>query len=315
MILKDFITITPTGLYCIYGDFYLDPQQPAQNAVVSHAHGDHAIGGSQNVYCTAPTKTFMEHRYRKFAAVDFHVKAYHQTFKIKDIAITFYSAGHILGSAQVLMEYQGVKYLYTGDYKIEPDDTCEAYEFIEADVLITESTFANPETKHPSPTDEINKLNETNSNIMLGAYALGKSQRIIQLLNQHCPTKNIMVHHSIMPFVKIYENYGVKLGDYKMYDRKVMKNNQEHQVYIVPPMVFHSYHKAINVVRAFASGWKNLQQQNGISLYISDHADWNAILETIEKVKPKQVWTLHGDGKQLKEYFKGSLEIKIMNEK
>ncbi|RZL57276.1 MAG: exonuclease [Pedobacter sp.] len=314
MILEDFITIMPTGLYCIYGDFYLDPQQPVQNAVVSHAHGDHAIGGSQNVYCTAATKTFMEHRYRKFAAVDFHTKAYHETFKIKDVIISFYAAGHILGSAQVLMEYAGVKYLYTGDYKIEPDATCEPFEFIEADVLITESTFANPETKHPSPIEEIKKLNETEANIMLGAYALGKSQRVIQLLNEHCLNRNIMVHHSIMPFVKIYENYGIKLGDYKMYDRKVMKNNQQHQVYIVPPMVFHSYHKAINVVRAFASGWKNLQQKNGISLYISDHADWNAILETIEKVKPKQVWTLHGDGKQLKEYFKDRLEIKIMNE-
>ena len=78
-------------------------------------------------------------------------------------------------------------------------------------------------------------------------------------------------------------------------------------------MVFHSYHKAINVVRAFASGWVNLQQQNGISLYISDHADWNAILETIEKVKPTQIWTLHGDGKQLKEYFKDRLLVKILN--
>lgn len=313
MILEDFITITPTGLYCSYGDFYLDPQQPVQEAVVSHAHGDHAIGGSQNVYCTAATATFMKHRYRKFAAVDFHTKTYHQTFKIKEVSITFYSAGHILGSAQVLMEYKGVKYLYTGDYKIEPDSTCEPFEFVEADVLITESTFANPDTKHPSPIDEIEKLNETNVNIMLGAYALGKSQRIIQLLNDYCPTKNIMVHHSIMPFVKIYEDYGIKLGNYKMYDRKVMKNNQENQVYIVPPMVFHSYHKAINVVRAFASGWVNLQQQNGISLYISDHVDWAAILETIEKVKPKQVWTLHGDGKQLKEYFKDKLEVKILN--
>ncbi|MFC3562740.1 MBL fold metallo-hydrolase [Pedobacter jamesrossensis] len=313
MILEDFITVTPTGLHCSYGDFYLDPQQPVNEAVVSHAHGDHAIGGSQNVYCTAATETFMKHRYRKFAAVDFHSKTYHQSFKIKEVTITFYSAGHILGSAQVLMEYNGVKYLYTGDYKIEPDATCEPFEFVEADVLITESTFANPDTKHPSPIDEIRKLNETSSNIMLGAYALGKSQRIIQLLNDYCPTKNIMVHHSIMPFVKIYEDYGVKLGNYKMYDRKVMKNNHEKQVYIVPPMVFHSYHKAINVVRAFASGWVNLQQQNGISLYISDHVDWAAILETIEKVKPKQVWTLHGDGNQLKEYFKDKLEVKILN--
>lgn len=313
MIKEDFIVITPTGLYCRYGDFYLDPQQPVREAVVSHAHGDHAIGGSQNVYCTSPTMSFMKHRYRKFAAVDFHTKAYHQQFKIGEVLITFYSAGHILGSAQVLMEYDGAKYLYTGDYKIETDNSCEPFEFVRADVLITESTFADPEVIHPSPVQEIEKLNATSSNIMLGAYALGKSQRLIQLMSQHCPGRNVMVHHSIMPFVKIYEDYGVKLGNYKMYDRKVMKNNHEGQVYIVPPMVFHSYHKAINVVRVFASGWKNLQQQNGISLYISDHADWNAILETIEIVKPQQVWTLHGDGKQLKAYFEGKLVVKILN--
>lgn len=313
MILEDFIKITPTGLYCIYGDFYLDPQQPVKQAVISHAHGDHAIGGSENVYCTAATAAFMKYRYRKFAAVDFHLKVYHETFKIKNVAITFYPAGHILGSAQVLMEYEGVKYLYTGDYKIEPDITCEPFEFVKADVFITESTFADQDTKHPVAEDEIRKLNDTQANIMLGAYALGKSQRIIQLINQHCLDKQVMVHHSIMPFIKIYEDFGIKLGDYKMYDRKVMKNNQEKQIYIVPPMVFRSYHKAINVVRAFASGWKNLQEQNGIALYISDHADWAAILETIEKVQPKQVWTLHGDGKQLKEFFKERLTVKILN--
>ncbi|WP_443946381.1 exonuclease [Pedobacter sp. AW1-32] len=313
MILEDFITITPNGLYCIYGDFYLDAQQPVKESVVSHAHGDHAVGGSQNVYCTPATKAFMEHRYRKFAAEDFHTKNYHETFKIKDVAIIFYSAGHILGSAQVLMEYKGIKYLYTGDYKIEADNTCEAFEFVQADVFITESTFADPETKHPDAADEIKKLNDTSANIMLGAYALGKSQRVIDLINLHCSERNIMVHHSILPFVKIYESFGIKLGKYQVYDRKVMKNNSQNQVYIVPPMVFHSYYRAINVVRAFASGWKNLQEKNGIALYISDHADWNAILETIAQVQPKQVWTLHGDGKQLKAHFEGKLEVKILN--
>jgi putative mRNA 3-end processing factor len=313
MILDDFITITPTGLYCAYGDFYLDPKQPVVEAVISHAHGDHAVGGNQNVYCTAPTASFMQHRYRKFAAVDFHLKTYHQVFKIKEVSISFYGAGHILGSAQVLMEYNGVRYLYTGDYKIEPDDSCEPFEFVQADVLITESTFANPDTKHPDASLEIQKLNETDHNIMLGSYALGKSQRIVQLMNQFCPQKNILLHHNIVPFVKIYEQYGVSLGKYSIYDRKVMKQNLLNQVYIVPPMVFNSYFKAVNVVRAFASGWKNLQEKNGISLYISDHADWQAILETIEKVNPQEVWTLHGDGKQLKAHFEGKLKVKILN--
>lgn len=313
MILDDFIILDSTGLYCSYGDFYLDPQQPVKTAVVSHAHGDHAVRGNEVVYSTAATAAFMRHRYRKSAAGEFSIKNYHQEFKIGEVTIIFYAAGHILGSAQVLMVYKGVRYLYSGDYKLEEDFTCEPLEFVEADVFITESTFANPSTKHPSAADEIKKLNETNFNIMLGAYSLGKSQRMIRLLNAHCEEKQIMLHHNVAPLAKIYEDFGVNLGNYRLYDRKVMKQEQHHQVYIVPPIVFNNYFRATNVVRAFASGWKNLQERNGISLFISDHADWQAILDTIAQVKPKEVWTLHGDGRELKQHFEGKLSVKILN--
>jgi putative mRNA 3-end processing factor len=255
----------------------------------------------------------MKHRYKKFAAGDFHIKTYHQIFTINGVEISFYPAGHILGSALVLMQYKGVKYLYTGDYMLDENTTCETIEFVAADVLITETTFANPETEHPNAVQEIEKLNDVKANIMLGAYALGKSQRIISLINLHCPTKRILVHHSIMPFVKIYEQMGINLGKYEMYDRKVMKNNQTDMVYIVPPMVFHSYIKAINVVRIFATGWKHLQRNNEIQLYISDHVDWKAILKTIENVNPTQVWTTHGSGTSLQDYFGAKLVVKLLN--
>ena len=313
MILDNFITINSVGLYCPYGDFYLDPQQAVKSAVISHAHGDHAVRGNEQVFCTAATAAFMKHRYRKAAGAEFFIKNYHQEFSIGEVSIILYPAGHILGSAQVLMVYKGIKYLYSGDYKLEEDFTCEPLEFVEADVFITESTFADPSTKHPAAAEEIKKLNETDFNIMLGAYALGKGQRMVQLLNAHCEDKTIMLHHNIAPIAKIYEDFGINLGNYKLYDRKAMKQEKEHQVYIVPPIVFNNYFRATNVVRAFASGWKNLQEKNGISLFISDHADWRAILDTIEQVKPKQVWTLHGDGRQLKQHFEGKLEVRILN--
>jgi putative mRNA 3-end processing factor len=141
---------------------------------------------------------------------------------------------------------------------------------------------------------------------------LGKSQRIIRLINDHCVGKRILVHHSIMPFVKIYEQLGVQLGAYEVYDRKVMKQNQKGLIYLVPPMVFHSYIKAINVIRVFASGWKNLQSKE-LQLFISDHVDWNDILETIKQVEPREVWTTHGDGLELKTYFKDQLTVKVLN--
>ena len=283
------------------------------DAVISHAHGDHAIGGNENVYCTEATAVFMQHRYKKFAAEIFQLQPYHTVFKINDVEISFYPAGHILGSALVLMVYKGIRYLYTGDYKLEEDATCEPTELVPADVLITETTFANPATTHPDAVAEIQKLNAVSSNIMLGAYALGKSQRLTAMISKHCSQKRTLVHHSIMPFMKIYEKMGVNLGQYEVYDRKVMKNNQSDLIYIVPPMVFHSYIKAINVVRIFATGWKHLQQNNEIQLYISDHVDWSAILETIAVVNPKEVWTTHGDGLHLQNYYKNNLAVKLLN--
>ncbi|TKC10815.1 exonuclease [Pedobacter polaris] len=312
-IIDDFILQTKIGLFCSYGNFYLDPKEPIVDAVISHAHGDHAVGGNSNVYCTKATSMFMQHRYKKFAAVDFHIKTYHEVFELNGIEISFYPAGHILGSALVLMQYKGIKYLYTGDYKLEEDSTCEAIEFVNADVLITETTFANPETEHPNAIEEIKKLNSVSANIMLGSYALGKSQRLIAMINQHCIEKRILLHHSIVPFGKIYEEMGISLGKYEVYDRKVMKNNQTNMIYIVPPMVFNSYFKAINVVRVFATGWKHLQNNNEIQLYISDHVDWKAILKTIEMVKPMQIWTTHGSGTQLKSYFESKLVVKLLN--
>jgi putative mRNA 3-end processing factor len=312
MILDDFIVPTAVGLYCSYGDFYLDPNQPVKTAIISHAHGDHACSGNQHVHCTKATSLFMLHRYKKFAAGEFHIHAYHEVFDVNGVKVSFISAGHILGSAQVIMEYKGVRYIYTGDYKVQPDPTCEPIEFMEADVLITETTFADPTTQHPKAEEEIMNLQATESNIMLGAYALGKSQRLIRLINDHCVNKRVLVHHSIMPFVKLYEQLGIDMGKYEMYDRKVMKTNQKGMIYLVPPMVFKSYIKAINVVRVFASGWKNLQSKE-LQLCISDHVDWNDIIETIKQVKPKEIWTTHGSGKHLQAYFQNKLKVKVLN--
>ena len=313
VILNDFIVLNKIGLYCSYGNFYLDPQQPVPYAVVSHAHADHAVSGNTHVYCTKATSAFMQHRYKKNAAGQFHCSDYGHSFYINDIKITFYPAGHMLGSALILMEYKDVRYLYTGDYRLTPDRTCESIQLVKADVLITETTFADPETRHPDVAEEIKKLEHTKSNVMLGAYALGKSQRLIPLINEHCKTKTILVHHSIIPFCRIYEELGISLGVYQVYDRKLMKQNMGNMIYMVPPMVYNSYIKAINVVRVFASGWQHLQRQNEIQLLISDHVDWQDILQTIAEVEPKQVWTLHGEGKHLQAHFKDQIEVKILN--
>ena len=312
MILNDFIYLDEKGIYCPYGGFYIDPKVPVALAVVSHAHGDHAVSGNNEVYCTAATAAFMQSRYGKQAAKTFNITGWETKFRIKEIELSFLPAGHMLGSAMIVMEYMGIKYLYTGDFKLQADATCEPIMLCKADVLITESTFADPNVTHPAPVAEIEKVNGIKSNILLGAYALGKSQRLISMINKYAPQKKLLVHHKIMPLNFIYEKFGFTLGSYQMYSRKLMKN-QEEFVYIVPPFTFDSYIRATGVKRLFASGWKNLQVNSNDTLFISDHADWNDILETVKQVEPQQIWTLHGDGRHLKKHYENDIFVKILN--
>lgn len=311
MILDDFVAFDDKGLYCKYGNFYIDPQQPVKTAVISHAHADHAVSGNQTVYCTEPTAAFMELRYGKNAAHVFNMVPFREPFTVSNVQVTFVPAGHMLGSAMVLMEYNGIRYLYTGDFKVQADETCEPIEWAQADVLITESTFADPAVSHPDHIAEIKKLNDIKSNILLGAYGLGKSQRLIKLINEYAPQKKILIHHRIMPLNGIYEKYGFSLGKYQLYGRKLMKQQDEY-VYIVPPFTFDSYFRAVGVKRLFASGWKNLQVNQQDTLFISDHADWNDILSAVNEVKPQQIWTLHGEGIHLKNYFSNNIFVKIL---
>jgi putative mRNA 3-end processing factor len=313
MIQPDFITENENGLYCAAGDFYLDPQLPVDRAVISHAHGDHAVPGNRRIFCTVPTAEIMRLRLGKNAGAAFEVFDYSEPFTLNGVKITFISAGHILGSAQVLMEYAGVRYLYTGDYKLQEDHTCRPVEFTPADVLITESTFAHPDTAHPSHVEEIRKLNEHSHNVLLGAYGLGKAQRLSRLISDHCPQRKVLIHHSILPIHRLYEQFGFSPGRYEPYNRKLMKEPGKGYVYIVPPITFNNYFRARGVLRIFASGWKRLQQQNDAELFISDHVDWADILKMVGVVKPKEIWTVHGNGKYLQERFAGTIPVKALN--
>lgn len=308
-IIEDFLVKRDKGYYCSYGDFYIDPLYPVKHSVVSHAHGDHASPGHRNIYCTSGTAAIMQYRYPKQPLDSYHIKGFSEFFQINGVDIYLYPAGHILGSAQIMMIYKGVRYLYTGDYKLQEDRTCEPIQIVEAEVLITETTFANPETKHPDPVSEIMKL-DVRSNILLGCYSLGKAQRITALLNEHLPQKEVLLHYQIMPIHRIYNKFIDVPLKYEQYNRKSMKEAGDNKIYLVPPLTFNSYRRAKNVLKAFASGWERLQAQNDISLFLSDHVDWNDILYFVGKVKPKAIWTLHGDGRALHAYFSENIAIR-----
>jgi putative mRNA 3-end processing factor len=301
------------GLYCAAGDFYIDPKRKVHKALISHAHSDHAVPNSGNIYSTSGTRKLMLSRYRTALRSRFHDVAYRESFYLNEVKITFYPAGHILGSAQILMEYEGRRFLYTGDFKTQPDNSCENFELVDTDVLITETTFAHPDYSHPESSSEIKRLNEiTEQNVMLGAYSIGKAQRLTQLISKHCPGKKILVQSEIARFHKVYESAGVDLGKWEIYSREEFKNESD-CVYIVPPTWLSRNSRNKNIYKAFATGWKQYHLQCDAILQVSDHADWNDILALIEKIKPQKVYTLHGDGSHLKAHLKDKYEVIVLN--
>jgi len=311
VILRDFLVENKYGYYCQYGDFYIDPKYPVKKAVISHAHGDHAVPGHSEIYSTEATVLFMQARYaRKMQGTAAFIKTYKERFQIGEVEITFLPAGHILGSAQILMQYKGVKYLYTGDYKLTPDVTCEAIESVKAEVLITETTFANPAVSHPDPREEIQKIREQKAKILLGCYSLGKAQSITALINHYCPEIEVYIHRNMEALHRIYQKQGRADLKYRPYRRREFKEGSRNKVYLVPPMTFQNYYRATDIIRAFASGWDRLQEKNGITLYISDHADWEQIVQYIREVKPEEIWTVHGNGKPLHDYFHTTLQVR-----
>lgn len=310
MILDDFLVHTSRGYYCKYGDFYIDASQAVLNNIVSHAHADHARAGSINVFATSATAEIMRYRYKSQAAKNFYLYNYAEEFQINGVLISFYSAAHIIGSAQILMVYRGVRYLYSGDVKLQFDDSCESFQEVKADVLITETTFAKKDFKHPLVEDEILKLKHHKLPVIIGSYVLGKAQRLNNLISKHLPEISVNIHYDVLAYHRLYEKNGFNVGKYQVLDKKLLKNKQN-GIYIVPPLAYQSYKVLYPYVFAFASGWNNLQEST-LQLFISDHIDWFDLLKYIELSGAKQIWTIHGDSNDIINYFSNS-EILVRN--
>lgn len=307
------IELRREGLFFVPGNFYIDPALPVETAIITHAHADHFVNGHKTAYCTPLTSQLNSERMKNYYGKKVVYK-YHEPFEVNQIRIEFIPAGHILGSAQILVTHNERRYLFTGDYKITPDKTCEPFEFVKADVLITETTFAATDLKHPSDVDEISKLNTYNDiNLIIGVYALGKAQRVTQLINEFCPGKTVMVHKNISSLNRLYENAGVNLGQWQHYDRHTFRK-QRNIIYLLPPAHSRNFYPQSWYLRAFASGWEKLQAGFDFKLYISDHADWFDILNLVEKSGAREIYTIHGDGQQLKEHLnKDNIKVTLLH--
>jgi putative mRNA 3-end processing factor len=308
----DPIISTVKGLFCDAGKFYLDPKQPVEWAIVSHAHADHVHPGCGTIFCTPPTASIIRERYGNRLISKIKECNFRDVFHVGSVPITFYPAGHMLGSAQVLMQLKHNRILYTGDVRTVPDSSCESFEPVQADTLIIETTFSNPGYSHP-PSSEVFSIISNNmaERMVIGAYAVGKAQRITKWISEQFPEITIMVHHSITPFHKVYEKHGIDLGHWIPYSAKKFKKSNN-TICIAPPLFYRSYKPEPGCNKMFATGWKSNYPEKE-TLPVSDHADWEELLKIISLTGAAKVFTVHGDGNFLKAHFLSSdIEVSIL---
>ncbi len=297
----------PAGLYCPPGDFYIDPVRPVARAVITHGHSDHARAGHGAVVATTETLAIMAARYGADFAGQSEALRYGQTIDRDGVDITLVPAGHVLGSAQAVVRHKGMTLVVSGDYKRRRDPTCPPFEPVACDVFVTEATFGIPVFNFPDAADEIARLLKSVAQFperthLVGAYALGKAQRIIRLLREAGYDSPIYVHGAMQGMNALYERFGIELGPLEPATvEKAKKSDFAGAIVIAPPSAIDDRwsRRFADPLPAFASGWMRVrararQRQVELPLVISDHADWNELTGTISEIGPGEVWITHG---------------------
>ena len=302
---EDLLRPTPAGLYCPPGDFHVDPVRPVDRAVITHGHSDHARAGHGAVLATPQTLAIMAERYGEAFAAREQPVGYGETASVNGVEITLVPAGHVLGSAQAVIRWKGVTMVVSGDYKRRRDPTCAPFEPVPCNVFISEATFGLPVFIHPPDGEEIGRLIHSLRQFperahLVGAYALGKAQRVIRLLREAGWERPIYVHGALERLNRLYEREGVELGPLSP-ATGLKANALGGEVVIAPPSATQDRwsRRFADPVLAFASGWMGVRaraRQRGVELplVLSDHADWPELTATFTELKPEEVWITHG---------------------
>jgi putative mRNA 3-end processing factor len=298
------LKVLPNGLFCDPGGFFIDPLRPVDRAVITHGHSDHARAGHRAVLATADTLAVMQTRLGDGEGSR-QALGWHEPVTLGGVRVWLAPAGHVLGSAQVAMEYQGSRAVVSGDYKRVADPTCMGFEPVACDVFVTEATFALPVFVHPPPAEEIRRLLDSvalfpDRTHVVGCYALGKCQRLIALLRQAGWDRPIWLHGALVAMCEVYRQRGVELGDLRP-ATVAAKADLVGAIVLAPPGAIADRwaRRLEDPVVALASGWMRVRQRaksRGVELplVISDHADWNELNATLDDVGAPEVWVTHG---------------------
>lgn len=307
----DWVEPRREGIYIPAADVWIDPSIPVPRALVTHGHADHARSGHGAVWATPETLAIMGVRYGE--QVPGHQPGgvaspigYGDAIALGGgVTASFHPAGHVLGSAQICLERDGQRVTVSGDFKRRPDPTCAAFEPAPCDIFITEATFGLPVFRHPPTHHEIAKLlvariANPDRTILVGAYALGKAQRVIGELRAAGYDRPVYIHGALERLTNLYRDHGVDLGDVQLVADQA-KDALAGEIVLAPPSALADRwsRRLPDPVTAMASGWMLVRQrarQRGVELplVISDHADWDELTDTIRELAPQEVWVTHG---------------------
>ncbi len=304
---RDLLHPRPEGLYCPPGDFFIDPVRPVERALITHGHSDHARAGHRYVMATQETLDIMGLRYGDDFAGATQAARLGETVTVGGVSVAFHPAGHVLGSAQIAVEHGGMRIVASGDYKRRRDSTCAPFEPVACDVFITEATFGLPVFRHPPDSEEIARLLKSvgqfpESAHLIGAYALGKAQRVMRLLREGGFERPIHIHGALAKLSGYYQSRGIDLGELRPATLAPgAKADFAGAVVIGPPSAFADRwsRRFPDPISCYASGWMRIRQrakQLGVELplIISDHSDWDELTATILETGASEVWVTHG---------------------
>ena len=302
---EDILVPTPSGVCCKRGGFFVDPTRAVDKAVITHGHSDHARAGHGAVLATQETLDLMRLRYGENFAGTTQAARYGETITLGQSKVSLHPAGHVLGSAQVAIEANGLRIVASGDYKNVADPTCAPFELVACDVFITEATFGLPVFRHGDPEAEIAKLLHSVALFperahLIGVYSLGKAQRVISLIRNAGYDRPIYLHGALESITRYYESRGIALGELRAV-RGAGKAELAGAIALCPPSALKELwsRRFPDPVTSFASGWMRVRaraRQRGVELplVISDHADWDGLTATIAATGAAEVWVTHG---------------------